>query len=181
MREMWLEPVLVRHLGSVTTPEELWDRVQRPEAPRSERSISMRLAWAAVCALVLLAAAWGVHGHSNLEFRSGEATEIRVWVKQRTDLDVPLLAEPAAPIRLMGARVVTGEVPTARIAYSVSNRDAVLLVSKAGSALSTNSRHSQPDRDAKVFSWTMRGQTYTLACSTPEDLRATCHLCHAGA
>jgi hypothetical protein len=198
MSEVRIEPVLERHLGPVTAPDELWKRIQYPKAPR-QQAFHLRLVWALPAGLLVLAMMWAIYpgpevhstqalgmralsrGPADLEFRSAEAGEIQAWVKTRTGLDVPILAEPAPTIRLLGAQVVTGRTMMAEVGYRIGDRDAVLLISKADSTRTGNGRHSGPFGDTRYFSWAMGGQVYTLACATPEDLRVACQLCHADA
>ena len=119
----------------------------------------------------------------RVEFASNRATDITGWVKSNTGLDVPVRQDPKAPIRLVGASVVrTEKVPTAEIAYRVGSHDVALRVTKAeGAAAETGHQGLAGIQGRKSASWTMRGQLYTLACATPEDLKVACLLCHAGA
>ena len=170
-----LEQVLERHLGRTTAPEELWDRIQDPPEPRSW-SPRQQLAWALATALLVLAALWGFNARSErLEFRSEEAMQIREWIRSATGLDVPLPAKTGASVRLICARVVNGD---AEIAYRVGNRDATLLVSRAGSTANGEAGHRFLKSDPGVTIWTMSGLLYTLSGTGSGDQRATCALCH---
>src|SRR5258708_7198559 len=119
MDKSWMEPALERHLGPVAAPEELWDRVRSPQ--RRTPVLGWRLAFAAMLAV---ATAWALHAR-GASIESDRAGEIREWVKARTGLDVPLA--PSAAV--CGGRVVGG---AAEIRYRVRNREATLLVAKAG-------------------------------------------------
>ncbi len=196
--KIWLEPLLTEHLGHVAAPQELWDRVQapRPLAVRSSRRQIFVWAVAAAALLVVTAAAmWQFRlrpeaiaalalrrGAGQLEFRSEEAGAIRAWVKERTGLVIPLLADPPASIRLVGASVSdAGRTPTAEVVYRVGGRDAILLVSKADPKLTGSHRFlsSGHYQGARVSTWVMRGQLCTLACPIPQNPQAGCLLCHA--
>ena len=165
MHREWIEPALVRELRQVVAPDELWERVRSPGVARKKKSVhtSVNAAGISACATVLLLViglfAWprGV--------RSGDAGEIRAWVKARAGVDVPLLARPVG-VELTGARAAKGSV---EIVYRVAGRDGRLIVGgrRTGST-------------ARVFTWSMDGRTYTLECATPEDLKMACNLCHIG-
>ena len=164
MHREWFEPVLAHQLDRVAAPEELWERVRNPVI-RKKKSVHMSVNAARVgaCATVVLVAIWLFVGHRG--FRSGDAGEIRGWVKAQAGIDVPLRARPAG-VQLMGANFAKGSV---EIAYSVGGRDGRLRV---------DGRHA--GSSARVFTWSMDGHTYTLECATPEDLKIACNLCHIG-
>jgi hypothetical protein len=125
-----------------------------------------------------------------LDLRSDTVSEIRTWVKSRTGLDLPLPANTAPTVRLAGVCAVKGGgAPAFRVAYRVGGRKAELLVSKASPAESGDGRHRflkcESNGNARVSSWTMRGQLYTLAYATmpgtaSAESREECLLCHAG-
>ena len=163
MHREWFEPALVQHLDRVSAPEELWERVRNPRVRRKKSvHMSVNAARVGACATVLLAV-WLVVGHAGL--RSGDAREIRAWVKDKAGIDVPLRAH-AAGVQLTGASVSKGAV---EIAYRVGKRDGRLVVGGRPAA-----------SGARVFTWNMDGHTYTLECATPEDLKIACNLCHIG-
>jgi hypothetical protein len=163
MHREWIEPALERHLDRVAAPEELWERVRNPVV-REKKGVhrSVNAARLGACATVLLAIYLFV-GHRGM--RSGDALQIRAWVKDKTGIDVPLRAH-AAGVQLTGARVARGSV---EIAYRVGKRDGKLMVGGRPSA-----------SGARVFTWSMDGRMYTLECATPEDLKVACNLCHIG-
>ncbi|HYL75328.1 MAG TPA: hypothetical protein VEU96_14040 [Bryobacteraceae bacterium] len=167
---MWVEAELRRELQQVRAPEELWERVQRPRAAvsRGGRGYVWVLAAAAMVMVVLFLA------RPRGEFRSGDAARIRAWVLLHAGLDVPLQASTA--LRLVGAKGTDGR---AEIACRVGDRDVKLTVSRARAGVVEVSAH-QAYKGGKAVSWAMRGQLYTLACATPEDLQVACMLCHAG-
>ncbi len=167
---MWVEAELRRELGPVRAPEELWERVQRRDAvvARGGRRYVWVLAAAAMVMVVLFLA------RPRQEFRSGDAARIRAWVQLHTGLDVPLQASTA--LRLVGARGTDGR---AEIACRIGDRDVKLVVSRARAGVVATSAH-QTHTGGKAVSWSMRGQLYTLACASPEDLQVACLLCHAG-
>lgn len=201
-----LEAVLARHLGRVSAPEELWERVRCPEAVRlRERNFNpgnfrLALVWAAAVIVAVTAGFYARHAvprtgtaftiealppsAESLELRSDRAAEIRSWINARTGFDVPLPDQPPAPIRLLGVRLVAAATPTVEVAYSVGDRKAELLISKAApGAETTNRGHrslaGEMHQGARTYSWVMRGQLYELACATPEDSQVACMLCHA--
>lgn len=166
MRREWFEPVLAHQLDRVAAPEELWERVRNPVI-RKKKGVhtSVNAARLGACATVIVCvfAIYLLVGHSGL--RSGDAGEIRGWVKAQAGIDVPLRAQPAG-VHLVGASFTKGSV---EITYRVGGRAGRLEVDgrKAGSS-------------ARVFTWSMDGHTYTLECATPEDLKVACNLCHIG-
>jgi hypothetical protein len=200
----WVESLLTQHLGRVAAPPELWDRVSLG-APQTlgqvvrKRSNRQMLVWAVAAAAVVVAAVvvWQFRlrpealvaralqrGAGQLEFRSEQAVAIREWVKGRTGLDVPLLPDPPASIRLVGASVADwARTPTAEVVFRVGGRDQVLLVSKADPKLVGNATHrflsSSQYHGARISSWLMHGQLCTLACPIPQNPQAGCLLCHA--
>jgi hypothetical protein len=225
---MPIETTLSRHLGRVTAPKELWDRVQLPRvetvavayprlaAPNLLNTGALKtgaLAAAVLAAMLAVVMAWGLRPHemnleaqaqralagralasgsSVLELRSSSASEIRMWIRAHTGLDITLPQSPAPSIRLLGAHMMPAVAgrddateKVAEVVYRVDGHEAVLLVAKAQGSGSGPGRHhfvsgsitSGPQ--AHSFSWTMRGQLYTLACAQPEFLQAACRLCHA--
>jgi hypothetical protein len=166
MHREWIEPALERHLDRVAAPEELWERVRNPQVVVAKRKgvhRSVNSARLGACVTVVLLAILLYPWHRGV--RSGDAGEIRAWVKDKAGIDVPL-REHAAGVRLTGASVRKGSV---EIAYRVGKRDGRLVVGGRPSASS-----------ARVFTWSMDGRTYTLECATPEDLKMACNLCHIG-
>ncbi len=152
MKENWIENLLDRELRPMAAPDELWDRIHRPQpAP----ILRWRLAFALVIAV---ATAWALHPRA-VAIQSERASEIHDWVKSRTGLDVPLA--PSSSVKLCGARV-SGH--SAEIQFRTGVHDATLLVAKADHAAATHEFSSN--------SWTLRGQTYSSAD------RTACLLCH---
>ena len=201
----WIEPLLTQNLERVEAPPELWGRIQAPVSslPQSTRRPAFVWVLTAAVLVVMVAAVWKFHsrydrtlsnevlaakelarGSENIQFRSEKAGEIQAWIKGRTDLDIPLLPEPAASIRLVGASVAAWQpVPTAEVVYRVGDREEVLLVAKADAKLSGNATHrflsSGQYQGARVSSWLMRGQLCTLACPISQNPQTACLLCHA--
>lgn len=166
MHREWIEPALARHLDAVAAPEELWERVRNPRVIRKNRNVPMsgnaaRLGACATVALVLLSALL----MPRPGLKSSDPDEIRGWVQAKSGIDVPLRARPAG-VQLTGAQVSKG---TVEIAYKVGNRDGRLFV--GGQHTASNPR---------VFTWSMHGNTFTLECATPDDLKVACNLCHIG-
>jgi hypothetical protein len=171
MRSEWLEPALEIHLERVRAPEELWERIQNPRVER-HRPARQPAAGMTVCLTiaVVLLAVWFYPWHKQL--RSGDPGEIRAWVRTQAGVDVPLLARPSGRIQLTGARVVKN---AAEISYRVGDHGGRLVVAKGVSG----GRHTLP-AGTRVFTWSMDGHVYTLACAEPDDLRIACSLCHIG-
>jgi hypothetical protein len=188
-RDLWLDPVMERHLGQVSAPDGLWDAIQRPPARTIPRSRAPRHLLVTLAAASLAAALWGfLPRHSDTELRSNTATEIRAWVQSKTGLDIPFPVTTSQAVRLTGVCAVRGGTPSVEVSYRVSGRAASLLVSKA------NASNAGPSFDAKhrflkceslgvkrVSSWVMRGQLYTLAYAATGEARDECLLCHSGA
>ncbi len=206
-RELWLEPVLERHLVQVTAPDELWNRIRRPaqaiSAPTPSRvlprkSLSLALAATALAAV----AAWSlVASHDeppggtlaiealsretdDLELRSGVASEIRTWVKTKTGLDLPLPTTTSPAVLVSGVCGMRGDASGVEVAYRVRGHKAALIVSRATRDARADGKHRFLRCDStsgvRVSTWTMRGQLYTLAYASPGDSRDECLLCHAG-
>jgi hypothetical protein len=172
--KMWIEPALARHLGRTNAPAGLWERVAQPRMPRPVLW-NFRLVCGVAAILLAAALLWGFYPSRNpaLDFRSAKPDQIRLWVKTNTGLDVPL--HNSASARLIGASAVRSPVPGARIVYRVGAKDVALTVRTVGTPVLGASKGDS------VFSWTARGQRYTVACSDAEELRIGCLLCHAGA
>ena len=198
----WLDDALTENLSVVPAPSELWDRVRMPGPVTARSSIPPRrwgLAMASTFAVLVAAGLWsfGKHESGSREFGSHDAVAMRAWVKDRTGLDIPLVAGGTPRVQLASARFRKGEHfwdgtlstsgrATAEVAFFVENRRATLRVSAAGPASAGISQHNllagAPNRGSQAVSWVVRGQLYTLACASPEDLRIACSLCHgAGA
>jgi hypothetical protein len=198
--KVWVESLLTQHLGRVAAPPELWGRIQSPGPVVPKRSNRQMLVWAVGAAAAVIVAAVALwqfrlrpealvaralqRGAGQLEFRSEQAVAIREWVKGRTGLDVPLLPDPPASIRLVGASVADwARTPTVEVVFRVGGRDQVLLVSRADPKLVGNATHrflsSSQYRGARISSWLMHGQLCTLACPIPQNPQAGCLLCHA--
>jgi hypothetical protein len=195
--EGWLKKLLERNLRPVSAPDELWDRIQQPRV-RQTHSGFAPLAVLAVATLAAVAV-WGFYPRSaqstqelavaglssspeTLELQSGTLPEIRAWVKTRTGLDLPLPSEASHAVRLKGVCTVRGGA-TVEVAYRVSGHNAALLVSKASPEIAGDGRHRflkcESTVGARVSTWVMRGQLYTLAYAASGDIRDECLLCHA--
>jgi hypothetical protein len=187
----WLEPVLRKGLTRVHAPAELWDRVVLPRMDSRRSATPPRLVWmlavasvvtASVCAV---AVAWGHYpnpaGLNGLErpveFRSQRASDVRGWVRQRTGLDIPLLAHPSSTVEMIGASVAeTGRV---EIRYRVANQVASLFVSASGGGLSEHKHVIRGSMDnVTTLSWNIGPQAYTLAVQRTGSLSGACLVCH---
>jgi hypothetical protein len=115
---------------------------------------------------------------------------VRKWIKQEAGMDIPLPPKHAAEVQILGARVSEARVAeesqsVAEIAYQVGEYRAALLITKDPSGAKTYPSHAAPSSDpfekkARVSTWSMRGQSYTLAWSSPDEFKQACLLCHAG-
>ena len=200
--ETWLAPMLARNLGQVSAPDELLHRIHHPRAGRARKPIALRTVDLMVVSALLALVVWGIfprkvlspqalaiqalnRGPEELELQSGTVSEIRSWVKTRTGLDLPLSSETSRRVRLKGVCAVKGATPTIEVAYRVGSHNAALLVSKASPEMAGDGKHRflkcEATGGARVSSWIMRGQLYTLAYAAPGDLRDECLLCHSAA
>ena len=207
----WLEMELATQLSPAAAPESLWDRIQ--EQPVARRGPSFRWGLWPVAAAVLLtvggAIAWRIGlprdpvsameklaaqelralaaGPARVDFRSADPTEIRAWVKARTNIDIELPRERSGRVRLLGARLIPLEgAPVAAVCYQVGNDTGTLLVASArlahgGSAAAVEHTFSPRVslKGARLYSWHIKEQVYTLASSSAKDPQAACLLCHA--
>ena len=171
------ERILRQHLGRVTAPAELWQRVQggkpRPAAAPRFQMASAAAAFGAV--MVMAVAGWSMWRSSSqpLEIHSASASEVRDWVRENSGLDVPLAAKPSSLVEILGASIDRAGKLIAIVSYRVGEIRATLLVSKAAGG-------DTPHKGTEAAStWTMGGQSYTLAVAGPGDLRTACLLCHS--
>jgi hypothetical protein len=183
----WLEPELQRGLRPVHAPAELWNRVQGAQAAPSSPS-NRGLVWAMAAAVTLAAVALSLvrttdetaalralnNDPESVAFHCQNPAQLRAWVRAKTGLDLPLRAELAPSIELIGAQTMEGNAEV-EVAYRAADRDAVLLVSRADSGPASVS-HSHAS--GNVSSWVMAGQRFTLASASPADLQLACKLCH---
>jgi hypothetical protein len=189
--ESWLERELACELRAVAAPEELWDRIQSPPAPRRENSPGVTW-WPVAAALAVMIAgttAWQVlrsgGDAESLDFRSDDPAAIGGWVKQKTDLALALPPH-GGQVRILGARLVEREgAPAAAIAYRIGDVRATLFVARARRPSAIGDRTAGRHRSAKTaafqngsFSWSARDQVYTLV-SSAKDPQIACLLCHA--
>jgi hypothetical protein len=110
----------------------------------------------------------------NVAFHCQNPSQLRAWVRANTGINLPLRAEPATSIQLIGAQTFDG-TRGVRVAYRAGDRDAVLLVSRVNSG-AANVPHNRAS--GNISSWVMDGQRYTLACTDPAELQLACKLCH---
>jgi len=166
MDEEWRE-----HSGHVAAPAEMWGKVQggspRRAAPR------FNPIWATAAAFMLITVAgWSMWKASTqpLELHSASASEVHNWVLANAGLDVPLPAKQGSLVEILGASI---DRAVAKISYRVGELRATLLVKKDVSG-------DTPHKGTEMSStWTMGGQSYTLAVAGPGDLRTACLLCHS--
>jgi hypothetical protein len=174
--DAWLAPMLERELGRVTPPDELWNRIHWPRAQPFATSNPNWLTLALVMGLVIVMAALSFRPSPSIH--SGQPAQIRSWVKTNAGLDVALRRETSTSAVLEHAQVIRGEPPAAEIGFRIGSRPGMLRVSKMESAWAAVGQHATWSNNARVVSWGMRGQLYTLSCASPEDLKAACLLCH---
>ena len=168
--EGWLEPVLASELGRVRAPEELWKRI---ETPKTRTRMRMPVLHAVAAATLIALALWSSYPRVQA-IQSSDSVRIREWIKANSGLEIPLLTELPVSLRLTGARIVRGR---AEVGCRIGDRDIKLVVAKAESGVSHV--HNHPNGGRSV-SWAMHGQSYSLFCARPEDLKAACLLCHVG-
>lgn len=189
----WLASELEWGLRETSAPAELWDRVRAAQVrPAPQKRTNLGLVWAMAAALTVVAlglslryrqsaasdealALRALSGASQIAgFHCENPAQLRAWVRATAGLDLPLRAEASPSIQLIGAQAIDG-TRGVEVAYRAGNREAVLLVSRAGSGI-RNSAHNRAS--SNVSSWVMNGQRYTLACDNPADLQLACKLCH---
>lgn len=197
----WIERELARELGAVAAPEPLWDRVAPRGAPRRKRSVAPAL-WPAVAALIVVTAGatvWRLaraqapaagmealageeltRGARAFDFESADPAAMRAWVKNKTNITLDMRAQNGA-VRLLGARILRKSgIPVVAVSYAVGDGQAALLVSRSRSGDQPGHLFARIGPAQRgVFSWSMREQTYALACSA-RNPRVACLLCHAG-
>lgn len=199
-----LEQALRKHLGRNAAPQDLWSRVEKARRAPATRRLPLPLAGRLTPALAVLTVAVGGwvlwqqfskpqsvealavdalgRGPEHLQFRSDRAAEIRAWLRANAGLDVPLPPRHSPLIEIVGAAVIENQGRIAEIAYRVGDRNAALLVRKDPSGTRSYQQHtvrpSESFKEARVSSWSMRGQSYTLAWAAPGEFRVACLLCH---
>ena len=176
------EEALSRHLARVAAPGELWERIRAGGGGASgggQPAVPKRRARLTYAALVLAmgGAGWlvwpGTPVGRPMTIESASVREVHDWVLANSGLDVPLPAKPSSLVELLGASIDrTGKV-IALISYQVGEMRATLLVSR-------DETGSRSHREGST-SWTMGGQSYTLAVAGPGELKTACLLCHSSA
>jgi hypothetical protein len=122
---------------------------------------------------------------ADMEIRTDDAESVRRWVKAQSGIEIMLPPKHADVVRINGARLIPANGTRGRLAeisYEVGQYRAALLVSKDRVTSEGYPQHdfrdSDPYRAARVSSWTLRGQSYTLAWTAPGEFRTACLLCH---
>jgi len=193
-----LDPVLKKHLARVAAPANLWNRVRTPmDAPVKA---SPWMAWGTAAAVLAMTASGWValkrqpvtveamalaaldRAPQEFTLQTEDAAAIRKWVRTNSGIDIPLPPKHAKSIRINGARLEQQDKPFAEVSYEVGEFRAALLVSKDPSGAKTYPKHdfrgSDPLEEMRVTSWSMKGQSYTLAWTAPGEFRTACLLCH---
>jgi hypothetical protein len=161
----------------------------------------VRQSWAAVAiAAVVIAGGWTLWNQlrapqsveamamaaldrnpEDLALRTEDAASVRKWVRVNSGIDIPLPPKHSGVIRIQGARVNT-ESGLAEVAYQVGEFRAALLVTKNPAGVTAYPKHDFRGSDAfeaaRVTSWSLKGQNYTLAWTAPGEFRTACLLCH---
>jgi hypothetical protein len=118
----------------------------------------------------------------ELELQSADAASVRTWVRSNSGIDIPLPPKHSGVIRITGARIDHETNPVAEVSYRVGEFKAALLVTKAKTGATVYPKHDFRGSDsfqaARVTSWTLKGQSYTLAWTAPGEFRTACLLCH---
>ena len=191
----WLEMELASHLAPVEAPDSLWERIQEPPR-RAPKRPPLWLLWPVAAVLLLALSPWTGDptaamerladqelraGAESLDFRSSSLTEIRRWVKAKTNLDLDAPDQSTGAVRILGARLIRIQgAPAAAVAYQVGSDPAILLVSSGSNTAPKHVfRRILTLSGAKLLSWTMRQQVYTMAFPVSADPQAGCLLCHA--
>ncbi|MEO8096439.1 MAG: hypothetical protein ABI811_01970 [Acidobacteriota bacterium] len=189
-----IDDVLQKHLGRVPAPDQLWQQIHRPA--RAVPTGTAWMAWAAAAAtIVLTAGGWTLwqkqqkpvsveslavtalnRTTDNLPLHSEDASQVRSWVKANSGIDIPLPPQHSPLVRIIGANVTTNGVPVAEVSYQVGEYRAALMVTKDPTGATTYPNHDL--RKARVSSWSMKGQSYTLAFASPGESSLACLLCH---
>jgi len=204
MADLWLERELARQLAPVAAPDSLWDRInQQQRRPRRRVSFD-RAFWPIAVAMVLLAFAGALRTFSahrdrealtdhsgSVDLRSDNFEDIRAWAKTEANIDIDLpsgqLARDRGDVRLLGARLIRRRgLPVAAIDYRVGDESATLFVSGKRAGLSGTTEaaghlfsQTRSTGAARLVSWNMRNQTYTIASSGARNAHGACLLCHA--
>ena len=123
------------------------------------------------------------NGSEPLTLETSDPAEIRSWVKANSGIDIPLPPKHDSVIQVIGARMMDGPNPMAEVSYQVGEYRAALLVAKDPTGRKSYPTHglrpSDPLEKAHVSSWSMRGQSYTLASNARGDeFERACLLCH---
>lgn len=194
-----LDPVLKKHLARVAAPPNLWSHVRGPVTPAKLAWTSFAAATAAI--LVVLAGGWTAwselrpaqsveamalaaldRGTEDLTLQTEDAATVRRWVKANAGIDIPLPPKHSSVIRIQGARVSGDASRMAEVSYQVGEFRAALLVTKDANGVTAYPKHDFRGSDAfetaRVTSWSLKGQSYTLAWSAPGEFRTACLLCH---
>jgi hypothetical protein len=199
MADLWLERELARQLAPVAAPESLWDRINEQQRIPRRRVSFDRAFWPVAAAMVLLAFAGVLRnltvdrdppiaagGSGNFDFRSNNFDDIRAWAKTEANIDIDLPSGQLAPdrsdVQLLGARLIRQRgLPVAAIDYRVGGEAATLFVSGKRGGLSGTTEaagHLFSRINARLVSWNVGNQTYTIAFSGAKSPHGACLLCH---
>ena len=121
-------------------------------------------------------------GPEDLALRTEDAASVRKWVRTNSGIDIPLPPKHSGVIHIRGARVNGDTQRVAEVSYQVGEFRAALMVTKDPTGAKSYPKHdfrgSNALEAARVTSWSMKGQSYTLAWTAPGEFRTACLLCH---
>lgn len=200
---------LSRHLGPISAPDGLWERIENAAKPQPMRTLRWPMwAFAAAVAATIALFCFSLRsdtssymaqlalrelaaGSGNLDFASADPAQIRAWVKANAGLDLPLadargsVFEPSRdrqgahePVHFLGVSLMREGGLAACVSYRVGGQIGKLLVARGSTAPQHPALQQTSSEGSVTASWMMGGQTYALAVRAPQDLRASCVLCH---
>jgi hypothetical protein len=193
-----LEQELERHLRPVAAPSELCLRIEEPGEVRALPMLRWPM-WAFAAALAAMIALFCfslrsdtrsymartaarelARSSEDVQFHSADPAEIRAWVKANAGFDIPLPAQAARNVKIIGVSLVRGGSPMVCVTYRVGNQPSRLLVARAAETVRPQhpSIEQTGNGGASVSTWTMHGVAYAVASTSPEKAHAGCVLCH---
>jgi hypothetical protein len=186
---------LSRHLRPVAAPDGLWERIQDSHLPEPSATLRWPL-WAFAAAVAATIALFCLSLRSDttpyltrlaahemaadsgpMDFRSGDPSQIRAWVKANAGFDIPLPAE--GPVQLIGVKLIRGGKLTACVSYRIGDRAGKLLVAQGSSPAPQHpSVQRESAQGVSLASWAIGGQQFALAWPASLDVHGACVVCH---